>query len=41
VLRVAYGKDFQTFRVETQSGRVGWVILGQGIQPRSRSQHDT
>jgi hypothetical protein len=41
VLRVAHGKDFQTFRVETQSGQIGWVILGQGIQSRSRNQHDT
>lgn len=36
VLRLRYGKDFQAFRVETQDGRVGWVVGGEGIKVLSR-----
>jgi hypothetical protein len=32
VLRMRYGKDFQTFKVETETGSVGWVVCGEGIQ---------
>jgi hypothetical protein len=31
VLRMRYGKDFQTFRVETKSGQTGWLVYGNGI----------
>ncbi len=37
VLRMRYGKDFQTFKIETPSGTVGWVIGGQGIRVVSAS----
>lgn len=36
VLRMRYGKDFQAFRVETESGIEGWVIGGEGVQVVSR-----
>jgi hypothetical protein len=32
VLRMGYGKDFQTFRVETSAGEVGWVVRGEGVE---------
>lgn len=32
VLRMRYGKGFQTFRVETRGGQTGWVVNGQGIK---------
>jgi hypothetical protein len=35
VLRLRYGKDFQSFRVETEGGVVGWVIAGEGIEVMS------
>ena len=37
VLRMRYGKDFQTFKIETTSGTVGWVIGGRGIRVVSAS----
>ena len=37
VLRMRYGKDFQTFKIETTSGTIGWVIGGQGIHVVSAS----
>lgn len=36
VLRVRHGKDFETLKVETPSGQVGWVIVGEGIKVISR-----
>jgi hypothetical protein len=32
VLRLRYGKDFQTFRIETPDGPTGWVVGGEGIK---------
>ncbi len=32
VLRLRYGKDFQAFRVETNTGLVGWVIGGGSVK---------
>ena len=32
VLRMRYGKDFQTFKIETTSGTIGWVIGGKGVR---------
>jgi hypothetical protein len=32
VLRMRYGKDFQTFRVETSEGIVGWIIGGEEVK---------
>ena len=37
VLRMRYGKDFQTFKIETTSGTTGWVIGGQGVRVVSAS----
>lgn len=37
VLRMRYGKDFQTFKIETTSGTIGWVIEGQGVRVVSAS----
>jgi hypothetical protein len=36
VLRVRYGKDFEALKVETEDGKVGWVIGGKGIRVTSR-----
>lgn len=35
VMRMRYGKDFQTFHVETETGALGWVIGGEGIKVTS------
>lgn len=32
VLRLRYGKDFQAFRVETETGLVGWVVAGSDVK---------
>jgi hypothetical protein len=36
VLRVRYGKDFESLKVETESGEVGWVVNGLGVEVVSR-----
>ncbi|MBC3880624.1 hypothetical protein H8K35_03110 [Undibacterium sp. LX40W] len=38
VIRVRYGKDFETLKVETTSGNVGWVIPGDGVKVVSRGE---
>ena len=35
VLRLRYGKDFQAFRVKTNTGLVGWVIGGSSVKVNS------
>ena len=32
VLRMSYGKDFQAFKVETQTGQIGWLFTGASIR---------
>ena len=32
VLRMRYGKDFQTFQVETKNGPTGWLVYGNSIK---------
>lgn len=36
VLRVRYGKDFESLKVETEAGEVGWVVNGLGVEVVSR-----
>lgn len=38
VLRMRYGKDFQTFKIEVHLGITGWVIVNQGIRVISPNQ---
>jgi hypothetical protein len=38
VLRMRYGKDFQTFKIETPSGDICWVVGGEGVRVLSSSQ---
>jgi hypothetical protein len=40
VLRMRYGKDFQTFRVEADNGASGWVIYGEGVQQTAMSMRE-
>jgi hypothetical protein len=35
-LRVRYGKDFESIKVETSRGRTGWVVGGGGVRVVSR-----
>jgi hypothetical protein len=37
VLRLRYGKDFQTFQIETKEGVVGWIITGKELKVISPS----
>jgi hypothetical protein len=32
VLRIRYGKDFLTLKVETEDGRVGWIFGDEGVK---------
>ncbi len=36
VLRVRYGKDFESLKVQAPSGHVGWVLGGGGVKVISR-----
>ncbi len=38
VLRLRYGKDFQAFRIETDDGASGWVIVGEEVKVINRGQ---
>lgn len=40
VLRVRYGKDFESIEVEAGHGQVGWVLVGSGVQVLSRGRQN-